>query len=99
MVSRGTYQEAGGCDVPPLADAGAGPLITTRLGAERRSLAFRPRFQRLPAGIGYAMERERAVKRERDELESLAAEAGLSVDPFGITALVLVVALIVGLVV
>ena len=37
-----------------------------------RSLAFRPRCQHLPAGYRLGM------KNERDELDSLAAEAGQS---------------------
>jgi hypothetical protein len=42
------------------------------------------------------MRREREVTRERDELDSLAAEAGRSALLVGLTALVLVVALVVG---
>jgi hypothetical protein len=47
-------------------------------------------------GIGYAMKREREMKRERDELDSLAAEAGHSAFLVGITALMLVLALVLG---
>jgi hypothetical protein len=47
-------------------------------------------------GIGYAMNREREMKRERDELDSLAAEAGMSAFLVGMTALMLVVALVLG---
>ena len=44
------------------------------------------------------MKREREMSRERDdELDSLAAEAGASAVLFGMTALVLVVALVLGL--
>jgi hypothetical protein len=39
------------------------------------------------------------MKRERDELDSLAAEAGHSADLVGMTALVLVIALVLGFVV
>jgi hypothetical protein len=42
------------------------------------------------------MNREREMKRERDELDSLAAEAGLSAILVGMTALMLVMALVVG---
>jgi hypothetical protein len=45
-------------------------------------------------GIEYPMKREREVKRERDELDSLAAEAGQSAILVGMTALILVMALI-----
>jgi hypothetical protein len=41
------------------------------------------------------MKREREMKRERDELDSLAAEAGLSAFLVG-TALMLVMALVLG---
>jgi hypothetical protein len=47
-------------------------------------------------GIGYAMKREREMKRERDELDSLAAEAGQSAFLVGMTALMLVMALVLG---
>jgi hypothetical protein len=47
-------------------------------------------------GIGYAMKREREMKRERDELDSLAAEAGQSAFLVGMTALILVTALVLG---
>ena len=47
-------------------------------------------------GIGYAMKREREVKRERDELDLLAAEAGQSALLVGMTALMLVIALVLG---
>jgi hypothetical protein len=39
------------------------------------------------------------MKRERDELDPLAAEAGHSADLVGMTALVLVIALVLGFVV
>lgn len=43
------------------------------------------------------MKREREMSRERDdELDSLAAEAGASVALVGMTALILVVALVLG---
>jgi hypothetical protein len=42
------------------------------------------------------MKREREMKRERDELDSLAAEAGQSVFLVGMTALILVIALVLG---
>jgi hypothetical protein len=42
------------------------------------------------------MNREREMKRERDELDSLAAEAGMSAFLVGMTALMLVVALVLG---
>jgi hypothetical protein len=42
------------------------------------------------------MKREREMGRERDELDSLAAEAGQSVILVGMTVLILVVALILG---
>jgi hypothetical protein len=42
------------------------------------------------------MKREREMKRERDELDLLAAEAGQSVLLVGMTALMLLVALILG---
>jgi hypothetical protein len=43
------------------------------------------------------MKRERETHGERDELDSLAAEAGASVVLVGMTALILVVALVLGL--
>jgi hypothetical protein len=43
------------------------------------------------------MNRERETHRERDELDSLAAEAGASAVLFGMTVLILVVALVLGL--
>lgn len=67
-----------------------------RGGAERRSLAFRPRCQRLPSGYWVFMKLEREMKRERDELDSLAAEAGQSAFLVGMTALMLVMALVLG---
>jgi hypothetical protein len=42
------------------------------------------------------MKREREMKRERDELDSLAAEAGHSADLVGMTVLILVMALVLG---
>jgi hypothetical protein len=42
------------------------------------------------------MNREREMKRERDELDSLAAEAGLSAVLVGMAALMLVMALVLG---
>jgi hypothetical protein len=42
------------------------------------------------------MKREREMERERDVLDSLAAEAGQSVLLVGMTALVLVMALVLG---
>jgi hypothetical protein len=42
------------------------------------------------------MKRQREMKRERDELDLLAAEAGQSVLLVGMTALMLLVALILG---
>jgi hypothetical protein len=42
------------------------------------------------------MKREREMKIERDELDSLAAEAGLSALLVGMTALMLVMALVLG---
>jgi hypothetical protein len=42
------------------------------------------------------MKREREMKRERDELDSLAAEAGQSALLVGMTALILVTALVLG---
>ena len=42
------------------------------------------------------MRRERVITRERDELDSLAAEAGQSALLVGMTALILVVALVLG---
>jgi hypothetical protein len=45
------------------------------------------------------MRREREMERERDELDSLAAEAGLSAGLLGMTALILVMALVLGFVV
>ena len=45
------------------------------------------------------MKREREMKRERDELDCLAAEAGRSADLVGMTALILVMALVLGFVV
>jgi hypothetical protein len=42
------------------------------------------------------MKRERDVRRERDELDLLAAEAGQSALLVGMTALMLVVALVLG---
>jgi hypothetical protein len=42
------------------------------------------------------MKREREMKRERDELDSLAAEAGQSAILVGMTALILVMALVLG---
>jgi hypothetical protein len=44
------------------------------------------------------MTREREIKRERDELDSLAAEAGYGADLVGMMALILVTALVLGLV-
>ena len=55
-----------------------------------RSLAFRPRCQRLSAGYRLGM------KNERDELDSLAAEAGQSAVLVGMTALILVIAMVLG---
>jgi hypothetical protein len=46
-------------------------------------------------GIGHAMKREREIRRERDELNSLAPEAGQSA-LLGMTALILVMALVLG---
>lgn len=43
------------------------------------------------------MKRERETKPERDELDSLAAEAGLSTLLAGMTALILVTAVVLGL--
>jgi hypothetical protein len=45
------------------------------------------------------MTREREMKRERDELDSLAAEAGHSAGLVWLTALILVMALVLGFVV
>lgn len=45
------------------------------------------------------MKREREVERKRDELDSLAAEAGHSAGLLGMTALILVMALVLGFVV
>jgi hypothetical protein len=42
------------------------------------------------------MKREREIERERDELDSLAAEAGQSAFLVGMTALILVMALVLG---
>ena len=42
------------------------------------------------------MKRERELKRERDELDLLAAEAGQSALLVGMTALMLVMALVLG---
>ena len=42
------------------------------------------------------MNREREMNRERDELDSLAAEAGASAVLVGTTALILMVALVLG---
>jgi hypothetical protein len=42
------------------------------------------------------MKREREMKRARDELDSLAAEAGLSAILVAMTALMLVMALVLG---
>jgi hypothetical protein len=42
------------------------------------------------------MKREREMKRERDELDSLAAEAGLSALLVGMTALILVMTVVLG---
>ena len=42
------------------------------------------------------MKREREMKRERDELDLLAAEAGQSALLVGMTALILVIALVLG---
>jgi hypothetical protein len=42
------------------------------------------------------MKRERETRRERDELDSLAAEAGQSAFLVGMTALILVIALVLG---
>lgn len=42
------------------------------------------------------MKREREMKRERDELDSLANEAGQSVLLVGMTALMLVVVVVLG---
>jgi hypothetical protein len=42
------------------------------------------------------MKREREMKHERDELDSLAAEAGQSALLVGMTALMLVMALVLG---
>jgi hypothetical protein len=47
-------------------------------------------------GIAYAMKREREMKRERDELDSLAAEAGLSPFLVAMTALILVMTVVLG---
>jgi len=54
-------------------------------------------MQRSRWGYQVGMEREREMNRERDELDSLAAEAGASAVLVGTTALILVVALILGL--
>jgi hypothetical protein len=43
------------------------------------------------------MKSGREIKRERDELDSLAAEAGASAVLVGMTALILVVAVVLGL--
>jgi len=53
-------------------------------------------IQRLHPGIGCALKRDREMKRERDELDSLAAEAGQSILLVGMRALMLLVALILG---
>ena len=42
------------------------------------------------------MKREREIERERDELDSLAAEAGVNAVHVGMTALILVMALFLG---
>jgi hypothetical protein len=42
------------------------------------------------------MKHEREIRRERDELDSLAAEAGASAVHVGMTALILVMALVLG---
>lgn len=52
-----------------------------------------------PRGIPYAMKRDREMERERDELDSLAAEAGHSAGLVAMTALILVMALVLGFVV
>jgi hypothetical protein len=57
---------------------------------------FRPRCERPPAGYQISMKREREMRRERDELDLLAAEAGQSALLVGMTALMLVVALVLG---
>ena len=63
-----------------------------------RSLAVRPRCQRPLAGYQVGMKRDREMSRERDdELDSLAAEAGASAVLVGMTALILVLALVLGL--
>ena len=45
------------------------------------------------------MKREREVERERDELDSLAAEAGHSTGLVGMMVLILVMALVLGFIV
>jgi hypothetical protein len=62
-------------------------------------MAFGPRFRRLPSGYQICMKREREIERERDELDALAAEAGHSAGLVGMTALILVMALVLGFVV
>ena len=80
----------------PLARREPAPLT---VGAERRSLAFGLDFTVSLGGICHVMKREREMKRERDELDSLAAEAGHSADLVGMTALILVMALVLGFVI
>jgi hypothetical protein len=60
-------------------------------------MAFRPRFRRLPSGYQICMKRD--MKRDGDELDSLAAEAGHSAGLVGMTVLILVMALVLGFVV
>ena len=69
--------------------------------AERRGevWAIGPRFQPLPSGYQIPMRREREMEPERDELDSLAAEAGNSAGLIGMTVLILVMALVLGFVV
>jgi hypothetical protein len=61
--------------------------------------AIGPRFQPLPSGYQIPMRREREMEPERDELDSLAAEAGNSAGLIGMTVLILVMALVLGFVV
>jgi hypothetical protein len=77
-------------------EAGGG-CLSNRIPPAVRVWPFDLYMQRPRGGYQVGMKREREIDRERDELDSLAAEAGASAVLVGTTALILVVALILGL--
>src|SRR5687768_9075453 len=83
---------------PPRACATRVRSAHHRRGAAKSSLSTE--IPAPPLGVSdHPMKRQREMKRERDELDWLAAEAGHSADLVGVTALILVMALVLGFIV